>query len=925
MGSIRVLHVDDEPNFAELTATYLQREDESFDVTVETNASDGLDRLSEQAVDCIVSDYQMPGLDGLEFLERVREKYPDLPFVLFTGEGSEGIASAAIAAGATDYLRKTSGTEQYEVLANRIRNAVDQYRANDRAANLERVRTLVGDLNQALVRATAREELEADVCDIISDSEPYSFVWIGEVDAETDQIQPRASAGMKDGYLDRVTITADDTPTGRGPGGTAIRERRMVVSQDIQSDPQFEPWRDAVEEYRLRSVAAVPLIYEDDLYGLLVVYTDRPEAFDEDERALLSELGDDVAHAIHAVELRSELERYETIVESLGSPVYALDERGHYTFVNEAFVEQTGYTRDDILGEHVSRVLAESDIRRGREVIKNLLEGEESTATFEVDGRAVDGQRRRIENSVGLLPPEDGEFSGTAGVLRDVTDQKRREQQLEKTTSKLEALVEATPIPIVQIDTDRRVELWNSAAEELFGWEREEILGRELPILPDSADNDFGETFERVLDGQQVNGQQVTRRTKDGSHKELLLSAAPVREGGEIVGSAGVFVDIDDRLDYERTVEQLHSATRDLIGAETESEVLERGQRVVVETLGFELTAIRIHDPETGILRRRSGSNQSIDLMGERPQYDVETSPLGKAFRTDESVLQRIGFDDEYGRDELFEALYVPIPSRGVISIGTTDADGFTDADVKLAEILAANIGAALAEAERERDLRRQNERLEEFTSIVSHDLRSPLNVATGRLEIAREECNSPHLDGVAQAHERMETLIEDLLTLARHGEPIAGTATVDLGRLARECWQTVETAGAQLVVETDQVIQADEGRLRQLFENLFRNAIEHGSTGRSTQSDRDEDGSADVTITVGPLEDGFYVEDDGLGIPESERERVFESGYSSADEGTGFGLSIVEQIVHAHDWDVRVTESDAGGARFEVTGVDEN
>ena len=135
--------------------------------------------------------------------------------------------------------------------------------------------------------------------------------------------------------------------------------------------------------------------------------------------------------------------------------------------------------------------------------------------------------------------------------------------------------------------------------------------------------------------------------------------------------------------------------------------------------------------------------------------------------------------------------------------------------------------------------------------------------------------------------------------------------STVDLGELARECWQIVETAEAQLVVETTQTVQADDGRLRQLLENLFRNSVEHGGE--------------DVTITVGPLDDGFYVADDGPGIPESEREHVFESGYSTADEGTGFGLSIVEQIVRAHDWDIRVTQSDPEGARFEITGVDEN
>lgn len=134
---IRVLHVDDEPDFAELTATVLQREDDRFTVETATSASDGMDRLADSEFDCVVSDYEMPGLNGIEFLEAIHDEYPELPFILFTGRGSEVIASEAISAGVTDYLQKQGGTEQYTVLANRVENAVAQYRAE---AEVERTR-----------------------------------------------------------------------------------------------------------------------------------------------------------------------------------------------------------------------------------------------------------------------------------------------------------------------------------------------------------------------------------------------------------------------------------------------------------------------------------------------------------------------------------------------------------------------------------------------------------------------------------------------------------------------------------------------------------------------------------------------------------------------------------------------------------------
>ncbi|EMA09756.1 PAS domain S-box-containing protein [Haloarcula vallismortis] len=227
-----------------------------------------------------------------------------------------------------------------------------------------------------------------------------------------------------------------------------------------------------------------------------------------------------------------------------------------------------------------------------------------------------------------------------------------------------------------------------------------------------------------------------------------------------------------------------------------------------------------------------------------------------------------------------------------------------------------------------ERRLERQNERLDEFTSIVSHDLRNPLTVAEGNLELARAERDSDALDKVSRAHERMRALIEDLLAFARAGETATDLEYITLASLVDECWQTVEADRATLVVEADRQIRADPAKLRRLLSNLLRNSVEHGAASAQTPSDcaADRDGEH-VTVRVGTVEDtdrhGFYVADDGPGIPPDEREQVFEGGYSTGEDGTGFGLKIVQRIAEVHGWTVTVTESEAGGARFEVTGLE--
>ncbi|WP_254762712.1 bacterio-opsin activator domain-containing protein [Natrinema marinum] len=160
---ITVLIVDNEPGFAELTGEMLERERDAITGLAATNGTEALSVLERRDVDCIVSDYEMPEMTGLELLEAVREDDPDLPFVLFTGRGSEEIASEAIAAGVTQYLQKESGREQYALLANQITNAVSQYRTEtelrESERRYERTLTTLHETTRDLMRAETKAEI----------------------------------------------------------------------------------------------------------------------------------------------------------------------------------------------------------------------------------------------------------------------------------------------------------------------------------------------------------------------------------------------------------------------------------------------------------------------------------------------------------------------------------------------------------------------------------------------------------------------------------------------------------------------------------------------------------------------------------------------------------------------------------------------
>ena len=226
-----------------------------------------------------------------------------------------------------------------------------------------------------------------------------------------------------------------------------------------------------------------------------------------------------------------------------------------------------------------------------------------------------------------------------------------------------------------------------------------------------------------------------------------------------------------------------------------------------------------------------------------------------------------------------------------------------------------------------ERRLERQNERLAEFASIVAHDLRSPLSVAIGRLELAREAGgDDEELDEAARALDRMVTIIDDLLSLAREGDASPALEPVRLDEVVEAAWAHLDAGEVRLRNEASATVLADRRRLRQVVENLLRNAVEHSSTGHRPSDDAaHEHGDGGVTVTVGLLDGdaGFFVEDDGGGIPLADAERVFEQGYSSAPDGTGLGLDIVADAAEAHGWELRLREGADGGARFEFRGVD--
>ena len=610
-AAMTVLHVDDDEDFIALTAELLGRQSDRITVISATEASEALDLLEREDVDCVVSDYEMSETDGLELLAAVRERHGELPFILFTGRGSEEIASEAISVGVTDYLRKGGGSDQFALLANRIENAVEQAR---------------------------------------------SRVSYWAVFENTD-----------------VGLTVRDVETG-------------------------------------------------------------------------------------------------TVVD-----------------VNQEYCDMLGYDRETLSDSTLDELTADVpgyDAERGIELLERAIA--EPEFSFEWPDRRSDGTTCWVELDATLV----------------------------------------------------------------------EIEGRERSLV--------------------------------------------------------TVTDVHERHEREAALATLHQVATEIQECETVEAACERTIDAAESILDFEMCSILV--AEDGWLVPKALSAGAPDDGARRMRPDQGLA--GETYQTGEStLLTDVLADDisEPAKASYRSGISVPVGESGVFQAVATEVDAFSQEDLELAELLVSHTARALDRLRFEGELRRQNERLEEFASVVSHDLRNPLTVAQGNLELLADEYDSEHLDHVREALDRMANITEDTLRLARRGDAVEETSPVDLAAFADRCWNVVHTDEATLTVTDSPTVSADRTRLQHVFENLFRNSIDHATPADGTT----------VAITVGALPSGFYVEDDGVGIPEDEQCRVFDPGHTTTEEGTGFGLAIVEEFATAHGWTVHVTEGSDGGARFVFTGVE--
>lgn len=374
--SVQVLHVDDEPQFGELVSELLQREGDSIDVHTESTPTAGLGFLDrhDRAVDCVVSDYK--------FLDVVRESYPDLPFILFTGKGSEEVASEAISRGVTDYMQKERGTDQYAVLANRIENAVDRYRTQQDA---RRTQQRLEELTESSVDCRWMFDSEWEELLFISG---YEEVW--NRSAEAIEANPR------------------DFLNGVHP------EHRQYVREAMD---RLSAGESIDIEYRILRGGDEP--------GWVWV---KGEPVRDDSGAVVRIVGftrDVTARKRREKELREEREFINHALNTLDDVFYVVGTDGKLRRWNDRLVELTGYAAAEIAEMAAVELFRPEDHERIEAAIEETLTTGETTV--EAAFLSADGEQIPHEFTGSRFTDTDGEVIGLVGVGREISKHRRLE------------------------------------------------------------------------------------------------------------------------------------------------------------------------------------------------------------------------------------------------------------------------------------------------------------------------------------------------------------------------------------------------------------------------------------------------------------------------------------------------------------------
>ena len=779
----------------------------------------------------------------------------------------------------------------------------------------------VKDIHHALLMAENEAELFQQICNSLKQVDYVKFTWIGLAERGTFDIKPVASAGFEDGDLSSIRVAWDDSEYGKGPTGMAIKTGQPFVMRDIATDPRYDPWRKEALKRGYTSSLALPLIHEGEVIGALNVYSERKEAFGDQEVQFLSTVAEDIALGVRSLRLQRNLReseaKYRTLVEqSLQGIVIAQGPPPRLVYANPTMAKILGYTPDELtsLSPKETEGLVHPEDRAiffGR--FSDRLQGKPAPPRYEIRGIRKDGQVCWLDFS-----PNRIEYNGQPAVQAafvDITERKKAEDSLRESEEKYRALVENASDFIFMIDVEGRVLSLNKAAARLLRREPEEVVGKSIfDLFPNEIASEYSRDLKEVFrTGESKNTE--SRMIAQGKGMWIVTSLNPVRSPeGKVAAVMGVSTDITERKHMQDELQRYSVHLEELVFERTKK--LAESERRFRETADL-LPQIVFEIDENG----------SIQFMN-RAAF-AATGCTEEDFRKGLNAFQMFAQEDH---DRATEGI------RRIMTGETIGGREFTvlrrngtsyPVIVYTAPIMREGKtvglrGIAIDITERKRLEERlvESERLAAIgktTAMVGHDLRNPLQGLATTVYLAKKMLKSPKaaerqeaaklLDTVDEEVYYMDKIVSDLQDYAAPLTP--KLRPTDAGQLIRSIVSTIRIpTNVKATIRIERGLRKaglDEVMMRRVFTNLVTNAIQAMPKGgkltiRAQTRDRD------LLISF---------QDTGVGIPEEDFPKLFNPFFTTKAKGQGLGLPVCKRLVEAQGGSITVQSKVGQGSTF--------
>ena len=840
---IRVLVVDDDKDLLTLIERFLVKEQSDFEVVSTISAQDAVRKLEEEHFDAIVCDYYLGvgEMNGLELLEWLRASHSTMPFIMFTGRSREEVAIRALNLGADLYLKKDQ-----EDLGNLFVELAHHITSSVESAQIEKT----------LWEERSRFQKYLDVAGVM----------IVALDSNgTITLMNRRGCEIL-GYDSKEIIGKNwfKTFIPKSLRKEVHRSFTSLMNGDIEPEEHFEN----------------PILTKDGEERIIAWHN----SVLTDESGMITgalSSGEDITERRRAEEaLRQSEHRYHDLLMTLPEGIGITDLNENFTYVNQAFSDMLDYPVEELVQKNVldltpaeghRKVKAETERRKHH-----------TASTYELQMIRKDGELRLF--NVSTLPQKDdeGNVIGTIGVVSDITEHKKAEKALRASEQLLKSTFDSLSEAILVIETDtEEIVNCNSAAEAVFGYSRHEMLGQKISMLhvDETTQKRFeGNLYPAIEENGILDRFEFKMRHSDGTVFPTEHSATQLKnEQGTRIGWVTVIRDITAHKNAENALHASEAKYRSLFD---NTPVGLAVQEIVVDESGKPIDFVFVD------------TNEGFEaLMG-----------VGKDDIIGKSASKVLTDNGELGLD------WINVYGKVALTGARARFDQYSEALGRWFSVTAYSpevnffIAAYTDITEQKQayeSLKQQKKELSDFAHMMSHDLNSYFFKIRGSILLLGTKGELPEIHEIKLLIEEMSELVQHSVVLADAGLTIDRKEKVNLARLVRDIAVRHLPAGIALVEGPLQSVMADEIKLIQIFQNLFRNAVEHGSP---------------TTVEVQRYDSGegirIVVSNDGKPIPNDLRPNVFQKGFTTKEKGKGYGLSIVKKLVEVHGWQIKLVDT---------------